>query len=176
MMEKRNYRISTFGLTVAIIFACFAYADGLFFYLTRDADRHCFYEEVPVGTAILGTYKNPDLAELNSKRQKLGTLVNHPSPNTVGVVIEVRDPKQELLFKQIASDSGRFTFTSKLGGEHEVCFWTNTSQFEGDIRLHVKLDVGEEAIDYSAIAKKSHLSALELQIMKLIDRGQRPIV
>ena len=38
-------------------------------------------------------------------------------------------------------------------------------------RLDLKLDVGEMAIDYSEVAKKEHLSGLDLEVRRLNDKA-----
>jgi len=70
-------------------------------------------------------------------------------------------------------ETGKFAFTSQMGGEHLICFITTTSYFQGvarKFRFDVSFEVGEAAHDYTEIAKTEHLSAIEVEIRKLNDK------
>ena len=37
-------------------------------------------------------------------------------------------------------------------------------------RMHLRIDIGEQAVDYAEVAKTEHLSAIEVEVRKLIDK------
>ncbi len=54
-----------------------------------------------------------------------------------------------------------------VGGEYQICFATNSSRWFGQtkkLRLDLKLEVGESAIDYGEVAKREQLSGLEVEV------------
>jgi len=67
---------------------------------------------------------------------------------------------------------GRFAFTSVAGGEYLICFATNSSRWLSTprkFRLDLRLDVGETGIDYAEVAKKEHLTELEVEVSATVD-------
>jgi hypothetical protein len=69
--------------------------------------------------------------------------------------------------------NGKFAFTSTVGGEHNVCFQTNSSRWFGQpkkFRFDLRLDVGEMGIDYTEVAKREHLTELEVEVRRLNDK------
>ena len=62
---------------------------------------------------------------------------------------------------------GRFAFTSTLGGEYQLCFAVNSTRWFGQpkkFRLDLKIEIGEMGIDYAEVAKKEHLTNLEVEV------------
>jgi hypothetical protein len=54
-----------------------------------------------------------------------------------------------------------------VGGEYLVCFATNSSRWFNSprkFRVDLRLDVGETGIDYAEVAKKEHLTDLEVEV------------
>ena len=102
-------------------------------------------------------------------------LLIGPSPHSLqGVKISVSDPQGVNLLQRLAESSGKFAFTSQVGGEHVLCFSTNSSRWvaggAAKLRLDLRLDVGEMGIDYSEVAKKEHLTELEVEVRRLNDK------
>lgn len=87
--------------------------------------------------------------------------------------MKVTDPQGSMPLTRNLDASGRFALTSTLGGEYLLCFSTNSTRWFGQpkkFRLDLKLDVGETGIDYTEVAKKEHLTELELEIRRLNDK------
>ena len=88
--------------------------------------------------------------------------------------VEVRDPRGALLVEQDMTEEGQFGFTSSASGEHQVCVIAaaSTSYYGGTkmLRCQLVMDFGEQAVDYSSIAKAEHLSAIEVEVRKLSDK------
>lgn len=134
---------------------------GLYIYVT-DGQQKCFIEEVPAETLIVGTYKNPDFVPYG-----------RPDFNGVGLKLNVQDPANNMVLTKALDVEGKFAFTSAAGGEYQLCFSTNSSRWFGQpkkFRFDIKLDVGETGIDYQEVAKREHLSDLEVEIRKLNDK------
>lgn len=92
-----------------------------------------------------------------------------------GIDITVQDPEGKMLMTRHAQEKGRFSFHSEKGGEYNVCLMTNSSNYYGYgehrmLEFHLKMDIGAGAQDYAMVAKKEHLSSLQLEIRKLNDR------
>jgi len=88
----------------------------------------------------------------------------------------VNDPQGANLMTRVADVEGKFAFTSQVGGEHQVCFQTNGTRWgaagtgAAKLRLDLRLDVGEMGIDYAEVAKKEHLTELEVEVRRLNDK------
>ena len=138
-------------------------AAALYFYVSEGADR-CFIEEVPAETLIVGTYSAPDIVPWGS-----------PTWSGIGMTVAVLDPARNPVLTKVLEPTGRFALTSAAGGEYQVCFSTNTtSRWSASgakkYRLDLKLDVGETGIDYTEVAKREHLSELEVEMRRLNDK------
>ena len=80
---------------------------------------------------------------------------------------EVKDPQGVPVSSKQLDTQGRFAFTSSVGGEYQMCFSANSTRWYGQpkkFRLDIKLDVGEMGIDYDEVAKKEHLTSLEVEV------------
>ena len=83
------------------------------------------------------------------------------------------DPQNTAMLTRSFGKEGKFAFTSQIGGEHKVCFSLNASRWTAGgtkLRLDLKFDVGEMGIDYGEVAKKEHLSELEVEVRRLNDK------
>merc|ERR1712137_248009 len=70
---------------------------------------------------------------------------------------------------------GRVAFTSLTGGELMLCLSTNNTRWFGTprkFRFDLHVDVGETTIDYNEVAKKEHLSTLEVEIRRLNNKAK----
>jgi p24 family protein alpha len=132
---------------------------ALYIYIT-DGQQKCFIEEVPAETLIVGTYKNPDFVPFG-----------RPDFTGVGIKLNVQDPANNIVMTKQLDVEGKFAFTSAAGGEYQLCFSTNSSRWFGGqpkkFRFDLKLDVGETGIDYQEVAKREHLSDLEVEVSRL---------
>mmetsp|Transcript_14030 Transcript_14030/g.36063 ORF Transcript_14030/g.36063 Transcript_14030/m.36063 type:complete len:210 (+) Transcript_14030:280-909(+) len=132
-------------------------ANSLYFYVEEGRET-CFLEDVEKDTLVVGQYRS---------------ATSNVTRGGVGVKIIVREPRvEEPLVEKIASSRGRFSFTAQTTGEHEVCFTTNATSWSlRNLKLRFDLDItiGEATLNYDEIAKKEHLSAIEVDIRKLQD-------
>jgi hypothetical protein len=84
-----------------------------------------------------------------------------------GLRVDIKDPDGAVISTRTLDSQGRFAFTSVVGGEHQMCFAANSTRWFGQpkrFRLDLKLDVGEMGIDYGEVAKKEHLTELEVEV------------
>eukprot|EP00128_Syssomonas_multiformis_P011040 Colp12_sorted_trinity150504_noHs@27860 len=131
----------------------------------KEGEVKCFIEEVPEDTLIVGIYKTEVYDQVDAAFE--------PVEADTGIHVLVKDPEQDEVVDKDFAGSGRFTFTSQQPGEHEICLSTNTSRwfFEGrTMRVHLEIQVGENANDYSKIAKEEKLTELQLRIRQLRDQ------
>jgi len=145
-------------LTLAIIANV---ANSLYFELNGGQTK-CFLEEHPKDTMLLGKYV---LEDLNPPNGQVNTQL--------ALTVRVSDPEKRELLSKTMGASGRFAFTTQMGGEHKVCFSTNTSKWFGPsvkTRLHLDIEAGASANDYEEIAKLEQLNSMEIAIRRLNDR------
>jgi len=143
------------------------FCHGIYFVLEEGQNR-CFLEEVPKDTLVLGKYRTEEWVA-----QQAGTVPTPITKQRAAIKVIVTDPEGNLFLQREMNPEGRFAFTSQLGGEHKICFQTNTSRWFGTkqkIKFHLDVEKGESATDYEEIAKQEHLSAIEVSARKLIDR------
>ena len=152
-------------LALAALCACSAGrgASALYFYLEGNAER-CFLEEVPADTLVVGNYKSPDVLPWGA-----------PGWAGAGVGLRVLDPARNVVLTKALEPAGRFALTSAVGGEYQLCFASNASRWGGGggaskLRFDLALDVGETGIDYAEVAKREHLSELEVEVRRLNDK------
>lgn len=113
---------------------------------------------------VLVHYKSPDQGELPHEQE---AQAKHVGPH-----LEVFSDKGKV-FEGRTEQSGRFAFTTLENGEHRLCFSVVGQSLGQDFRLHVEITQGLPYIDYDALAKKNHLSAMELKVRKLKDEIER---
>eukprot|EP00944_MAST-04C_sp_MAST-4C-sp1_P014359 g14359.t1 len=152
------------------LFACVflslvvAPANSLYFLVTQGVKR-CFLEEVPAHTVVVGVYQNPEI-------DTDGTLDKYGKP--MGITITVLQDSSKVILQENAGVDGRFAFTSEEEGVFEICMEVNqTTGWFGEpkkFKFHLDIQVGESSIDYTALAKKEHLSDVEIRVRKLSDR------
>ena len=152
------------------LFACVflsllvAPANSLYFLVTQGVKR-CFLEEVPAHTVVVGVYQNPEI-------DTDGTLDKCGKP--MGITITVLQDSAKVILQENAAVDGRFAFTSEEEGVFEICMEVNqTTGWFGEpkkFKFHLDIQVGESSIDYTALAKKEHLSDVEIHVRKLSDR------
>jgi len=150
---------------LVIVFMLIVQAHCAFFEL-NGGDVKCFLEETPRDTLILGKHKLEDL----NPPQVYG--LNVP---TLGVTVQVYDPDLTVILERTMPADGKFAFTTQVGGEHKLCFSTNSSRWFGPpvrTKLELEIETGVGATDYEEIAKVEHLSALEVSVRRLNDRVQ----
>jgi len=144
----------------------FQTSQAIYFHI-QEGERKCFIEEIPDDTLVLSNYK-VQLFDPNTN----GFM---PSSPGVGMHVEVHDPDNKLVLSKLYAHEGKFSFTSHTSGEHVICLYSNsTSWFAGaQLRVHLDIKVGEDAVDYANVAKKEKLSELQLRVRQLLDQAEQ---
>ncbi|CAK9807902.1 Transmembrane emp24 domain-containing protein eca [Anthophora quadrimaculata] len=154
-----------YGGTLLVLFCIFEYGTGLYFHI-GETERKCFIEDIPDETTVLVNYK----VELYDPR-----IGFKPSSTGIGMHVEVRDPDGKMILSRMYSSEGRISFTSHIPGEHTICLYSNsTAWFSGSyLRVHLDIQDGEHAIDYSNTAQKEKFTDLQLRIRQLLDQVEQ---
>jgi len=111
------------------------------------------------------------------------------SEKSFGVFVKVKDPLERVLYSKTLERDAKFALTSLVGGEHQICFQTNTSSWFNPYtfvrtlvcspyygfslsgqRFNLDVRTGSGGVDYDKVAKREHLEGLSLQVKRLNDR------
>mmetsp|Transcript_32857 Transcript_32857/g.82888 ORF Transcript_32857/g.82888 Transcript_32857/m.82888 type:complete len:221 (+) Transcript_32857:177-839(+) len=151
---------AVFWFTLLAVFC--SGADALF---TKVKQNHpkCFIEELHKDEVVIVHYKSPDQSPLPAEAEQ--------QKYHVGVNLEVTQGATKV-FEGRTDVEGRFAFTA-LQGEHHLCLSVEGQSLGQDFRIHLEIKVGLNDVDYEKVAKKEHLSSLELQVRKLKDDVNR---
>lgn len=131
------------------------------YFQLEEGSKRCFVEEVPDDVLIVGKYRNLDWQMLKQ------------SGIPGSILVQVRDPHQQIILEHETLENGQFAFTSSMSGDHEICVISTPGSNYGQtrsFRFELVLDFGEQARDYSQLAKAEHLSAIEVEVRKLNDK------
>jgi len=158
--------VAKLAVALFLLFDVSLVAQGLYFHI-QEGERKCFIEEVPDDTLIVGKYKC-QLFDPNT-----GGFA--PSSPGIGMHVEIRDPEDKQILSKVYSSEGQFSFTSHSPGEHVICLYSNTTHwFAGSqLRVHLDIQVGENAVDYANVAHKEKLSELQLRVRQLLDQAEQ---
>ncbi|KAI3381337.1 hypothetical protein SNEBB_006413 [Seison nebaliae] len=138
-------------------------SQGLYFHI-KEGEKKCFIEEIPDDTMVIAAYK-VEVYDPNTMQYIIST-------NNMGMHVEVKDPQQKIFLSKTYSNEGRVVFTSQEPGEHVLCMASNASNWFGgnQLRIHLKIDVGEHTNDYEKISRREKLTELQLRIRQLLDQ------
>lgn len=131
----------------------------------------CFLEELPPDTLVVGNYVNRNWDTIDPNNRNVMRASNG-NPLT-RLVVTTTDAGGAHVMRYEMVDKGRFAFTAMNPGEHKICIQSTSSDFNGAQRtwkIDLDFEWGEEATDYSEIAKQEHLSAIEVEVRKLNDK------
>jgi len=160
LINNNQFLITTFF----ILFLQIINLSNCLYFHIRETDRKCFIEEIPDETLVIGKYK----VELFDAQ----TNTFLPSTPGIGMHVEVKDPDEKVVLSKLYTSEGRFSFTSHIPGEHVICLYSNSSAWFGgqQLRVHLDIDIGEHAVDYSVISAKEKLTELQLRVRQLLDQ------
>ena len=114
----------------------------------------CFAEEVMRDELCIGEYVVP-----RDETSGLSGISVHVTGPTPGGLAKVFYSKQQ-------AHRGKFALTGMETGSHRVCF---RSKATTSSRVILNIKVGVAAKDFNAIAKKSHLEPVQVELNKLLD-------
>nr|QBH73343.1 glycoprotein 25l [Essigella californica] len=158
--------MKSYSLSLLLIVYFWGSVQSLYFHI-GESERKCFIEEIPDETTVVSHYK----VELFDVRTGGYTP---PMPG-VGMNVEVKDPDMKIVLSRVYSYEGKFSFTSHIPGEHIICLNSNTSGWVTgtQLRVHLDIQVGDQAIDYAQVAQKEKLSDLQLRIRQLVEQVEQ---
>jgi hypothetical protein len=93
----------------------------------------------------------------------------------VGISSSIRDPAGEVVFQADQALVDHWAFTSVQGGEHTICFKTNTTRWHrtssrSSVKLTFLLHTGADAVDYQEVVQTEHLTKLEGYAREVAER------
>lgn len=157
------------NLIYLVCFILFIHSTSALYFHIGEREKKCFIEELPEDTMVIGKYK----AQMWDKRTNQ-FLESTPG---MGMHVEVKEPSDKILLSKSYGSEGSFTFTSNSNGEHQICIHSNSTKWSlfagGKLRIHLDIQVGEHANDYSEIASKEKFTELQLRIRQLLDQVQQ---
>ncbi|KLJ08483.1 hypothetical protein EMPG_16083 [Blastomyces silverae] len=130
---------------------------SLYFYI-QPRQQKCFFEEMPQGTLVVGTYK----AEIF--KPETNSYISDPSLTLTITVDETFDNDHRVVFQR-GKDAGRFTFSAADPGQHKLCFTpesVNGGWLSGSptVKLTLDIAIGEtskiESEDKSKMEDMAH--------------------
>ena len=132
-----------------------------------DGGERCFLEEVPQGTLVSFKWKpkGPGISSYN--REPYNTDLSQ-----LRISAGVYDPQGNVFLTREYAPTDKIIFTSQQGGEYKLCIKValQSGWFGSNVKYVLEVDTqsGDEAIDYEDLAKKEHLSILEVNLNKLL--------
>ncbi|OJD18892.1 hypothetical protein AJ78_01147 [Emergomyces pasteurianus Ep9510] len=141
MVSSRSQSWLSSFFTIAAILTLSTPVHSLYFYI-QPRQQKCFFEELPHGTLIVGTYK----AEVF--KQETNSYTSDPGLTLTITVDETFDNDHRVVFQR-GGDNGRFTFSAADAGQHKLCFTPDTGAASGwlsgpsAVKLTIDMAIGE---------------------------------
>ena len=138
--------------------------------LPQGGQSKCFIEDLPASTLVVGEFAGSDIeATPTGEHQPRKDAAAQP----LALSVVVKEPDGGILVDNIYPASGRVAFTSRIAGEHVVCFKTSSTRWfgAGSVKLELDLQTGADAMnDYDDIKQMEQLTELEVAVRRLNDR------
>ncbi|OAX83332.1 hypothetical protein ACJ72_02311 [Emergomyces africanus] len=141
---------------------------SVYFYI-QPRQQKCFFEELPHGTLVVGTYK----AEVY--KEDTNTYSSDPGLTLTITVDETFDNDHRVVFQR-GGDTGRFTFSAADAGQHKLCFTPDTGAAAGwlsgpsAVKLTIDMAIGETSKIESE--DKSKMESMAERVKNLNSRLQ----
>eukprot|EP00386_Alphamonas_edax_P003985 GDKI01012280.1.p1 GENE.GDKI01012280.1~~GDKI01012280.1.p1 ORF type:complete len:217 (-),score=67.38 GDKI01012280.1:132-755(-) len=128
---------------------------GAYFFVSEGSEK-CFLENVPTNQVMTVTYDNPE------------------NPGVACSIVFKNPAGRQVFSKEVTAQEpkGKVAYMSQVAGEHKVCIncasskWFSTSL----LKWTFSIELGDSDINPDEVAKKEHISSVEVQIKKLIER------
>ncbi|GFY46770.1 transmembrane emp24 domain-containing protein 4 [Trichonephila inaurata madagascariensis] len=92
------------------------------------------------------------------------------------MMVEVKNPHNKIVLSREYRSEGSFSFTSHEPGEHTICLHTKDFKIsEKMLKIDLDIQVGEHAINYTAMAKKRNLSEMQMKLTQLNEKAKEII-
>ncbi|EER92205.1 hypothetical protein SORBI_3001G357400 [Sorghum bicolor] len=144
------------GCLLLVLLATAAPAGALRFDLLSGHTK-CISDDIKVGAMAVGKYHvtGPD----SQTQQQL--------PDSHRISLRVTSPYGNSLHYAENVHSGNFAFTASENGDYLACFWAPDHRPPATVAFEFDWRSGVSAKDWSAIAKKSQVEMMELELRKL---------
>ncbi|XP_069486438.1 transmembrane emp24 domain-containing protein 11-like [Ambystoma mexicanum] len=138
---------------------------ALYFH-TGEREEKCIIEDIPTDTLITGRYK-----------VQQWDMHDHdflPSAPGLGMMVTVTAPNGEILLSKLYGPESKFTFTSHLSGEHNICLQSNSTRLmvfgASRLRIHFDVQVGEHLLDETIVQAKDKVNEVTLRLEHLTEQ------
>ncbi|EEQ87820.1 hypothetical protein RJZ56_002280 [Blastomyces dermatitidis] len=138
------------------------------YFFVQPRQQKCFYEDMPQGTLVVGTYK----AEVY--QPETGSYVSDPSLTLTITVDETFDNDHRVV-SQRGKDAGRFTFSAADAGQHKLCFTPETANggwLSGSAAVKLALDIAIGETSKIESEDKSKMEDMAHRVKSLNSRLQ----
>ena len=137
-------------LVLVLAFAMVAQAGAIQLEVRRRMWK-CILDDIDKDSVVVGDYQ----------------LVSaQGEPLTEGSIsVNVKDPNNAAVFDKAGLAYGHFYFTAGMTGDYQTCFWSN----DQDVYVNLDIKTGLGSVDYKELAKKEHLSGVQVELKKLED-------
>lgn len=152
MATRRATQPAMHMLLVVVVLLGLSFASG--FEIDMKMQQKCVYEEVMANAIVVGNYR-----AFHKDQSAVEMLVDLKIENPAGVV----------LHEKTLQSKGDFAFTASGAGEYRACFTARILQDGLNTRINFEFKTGVAATDWANIAKKDHLDALTVELLKLED-------
>ncbi|KAL3723295.1 hypothetical protein ACJRO7_035476 [Eucalyptus globulus] len=118
----------------------------------------CITEDIKISAVTVGKY----------------SLVNpnegYPMPDDYKLTVKVNSPQGHNYHHSDHVDSGNFAFTAGEGGDFSACFYMPELRPPRTMVIDFDWRTGIAAKDWSSVAKKGTIEAMEVELKKLLDK------
>jgi len=144
--------------------------DSLYFHYT-EGEVQCFIEEIPKDTIIMAKWKVE-----TAKPVHPGNRLNPATQFTrnLGFFITLKNPEDVIVLNKVGGSEGRIAHSSQEGGEHQICFQSNSSRWYGSpakYKMEIDIETGANAMNYDEIAQTEDLDEIQVEIRRLNDQA-----
>eukprot|EP01017_Pseudomicrothorax_dubius_P046887 TRINITY_DN8324_c0_g5_i1.p1 TRINITY_DN8324_c0_g5~~TRINITY_DN8324_c0_g5_i1.p1 ORF type:complete len:210 (+),score=73.81 TRINITY_DN8324_c0_g5_i1:146-775(+) len=132
---------------------------ALYFYINEGKEK-CFLDEVSKGQVVILHY------ELLENAQRHG--------HDKGVKLIAYDPDNNEIYSRNTQGKGKGTFTAQESGNYRICVSAPSTSWVKSNRLtySLKINIGESDTDINELAKKEHLTSLQIAAKQIIEGTQ----
>ncbi|KAH8346534.1 hypothetical protein KR084_002610 [Drosophila pseudotakahashii] len=155
----------TILISVVLLQCILQSTSGLYFHM-RENERKCFIQEAAEETRVLVQYKVEEEDPSSG-----GTMPVSPG---IGMHVDIRDSDDRVVLSRVYDSEARLMFTTHWPGDHHICLepkgsvWINGAL----LRVHLKIKVGEQTVDYANARRKQQLDNMQLRVLQLMNQAE----
>ncbi|XP_059655801.1 transmembrane emp24 domain-containing protein p24delta9-like [Cornus florida] len=115
----------------------------------------CIYEDIKTNSMTVGKYSVVNPSE------------DHPMPDDHKVTVRVSSTDGNIHHAADDVESGQFAFQAVEAGDYSACFWAGNHNLQAKITVEFDWRSGMAAKDWSNVAKKGSVEAMQLELNKM---------